>query len=89
MDRGAIARQLREIVAGNLETSVPEELREEDRLNEDLNLDSIMVLQLAVYVEETFEVSIPEEEVDPAVFRTVGALIDFINRLQSAEVGKP
>ncbi|MFC4304120.1 phosphopantetheine-binding protein [Cohnella boryungensis] len=85
MERQEMAERIRRIIADNLDVAVPDVLKEEDRLSEDLNLDSIMVLQLAVYLEESFGVSIPEEEVDPSVFSTVSSLIDFIGTLQ--EVG--
>jgi acyl carrier protein len=85
MERQEMAERIRRIIADNLDVAAPDVLKEEDRLSEDLNLDSIMVLQLAVYLEESFGVSIPEEEVDPSVFSTVGSLIDFIGTLQ--EVG--
>lgn len=88
MDTQAMEETLRRIISEDLDVAVPERLKPEDRLNEDLNLDSIMVLQLAVYIEEAFEVSIPEEEVDPAVFATVGSLTGFIVRLQGVGAGE-
>ncbi len=84
MERSEIAAQLREIIAENLEHDVAAHLNETDRLYEDLNIDSIMVLQLMVYVEEAFGVSIPEEDVDPAVFQTVESLVTFIRKLRSS-----
>ncbi len=88
MDRQAIAEGLRKIISEDLDVATPDRLEQEDRLNDDLNLDSIMVLQLAVYIEEVFEVSIPEEEVDPAVFDTVGSLTGFILHLQGVGAGE-
>lgn len=76
--------QLRTIMDQYLEVSMPEQLKETDRLFEDLNVDSIAVLQLIVYIEEEFGVSIPEEGVDPAVFGTIGALLDFVIDLKNA-----
>lgn len=78
-----ILGQLREVIVENLELQVAEHLNETDRLYEDLNIDSIMVLQLMVYIEEAFDVSIPEEDVDPAVFQTIGSLISFIQVLKN------
>ncbi|CAM4427904.1 acyl carrier protein [Paenibacillus endophyticus] len=78
MERNRIVEGLRKIIAEELDVAAPAELNESDRLNEDLNLDSIMILQLAVYIEEYFEVAFPEDDVDPGVFATVGSLTDFI-----------
>ncbi|MUG72710.1 petrobactin biosynthesis protein AsbD [Paenibacillus validus] len=59
-------------------------LEETHRLNEDLHVDSVMMLQLLVWIEEEFGLRIPEEEVDPRVFHTVGSLLDFMERLAPA-----
>lgn len=85
-NREAIIGQLRIIIVQNLELEVAEQLQESDRLYEDLNIDSLMILQLIVYVEEEFGVSVPEEDVDPAVFDTVETLVSFIQNLQSEAV---
>ncbi|ETT46375.1 acyl carrier protein [Paenibacillus sp. FSL R7-269] len=45
-----------------------------------------MVLQLVVYIEEVFNVTVPEEEMDPAVFQTVGSLVDFIHALKGEHI---
>lgn len=56
-------------------------LEEAHRLNEDLRIDSVMMMQLLVWIEMEFGLSIPEEEVDPRVFHTVGTLLDFMEQL--------
>ncbi|MNC41683.1 Acyl carrier protein [compost metagenome] len=86
MERSVILAQLKELISENLELEVPDQLEDGHRIYDDLNIDSIMVLQLVVYIEENFGVSIPEEGVDPSVYETVGALVDFIQQLQKAAV---
>lgn len=56
-------------------------LEEPHRLNEDLRIDSVMMIQLLVWIEVEFGLCIPEEEVDPRVFHTVGSLLDFMESL--------
>jgi acyl carrier protein len=77
---------LRNVIADQLRMEVPTKLNESDRIYEDLNIDSIVVLQLLVYIEEVFEVSIPEEDVDPKVFKTIGALGLFVQSLLRMKV---
>jgi len=84
--RQALIDELRTLLIENLELEVPNALQESDRLYEDLQIDSIMVLQLFVYIEEVFQVTIPENEVDPETFLTVGSLIDYIHSLQHSAV---
>lgn len=80
-----IMKELRTIMVQNLELEdVPEELKESDRLIEDLNFDSMLELQLVVYIEESFQVNVPEVGVEPEIFATVGSLVEFIIGLQKA-----
>ncbi|MNR10897.1 acyl carrier protein [compost metagenome] len=62
-------------------------LEESHRLNEDLRIDSVMMMQLLVWIEVEFGLCIPEEEVDPRVFQTVGSLLDFMESLSPVSVG--
>ncbi|WP_233566872.1 phosphopantetheine-binding protein [Cohnella endophytica] len=86
MNRVEIMDRVRSIIIENLEIQVIEPLDESQRLYDDLNIDSIMVLQLIVYIEEAFDVALPEEDMDPSVFSTVGALVSFIQQLQTMKV---
>jgi acyl carrier protein len=82
-----INKELRTIMVENLELEgVPEPLQESDRLYEDLHIDSMMVLQLMVYIEEVFHLIMPDLGVDPETFLTVGSLVEFIMALQQASV---
>lgn len=86
MNRSEILEKLKVVIRENLEHEIPQEVNESSQIYEDLNIDSIMVLQLIVYIEEMFEVSVPDENVDPASFETMGGLITFIQELQSSKV---
>lgn len=86
MDKEQTVSQLRQLMSEQLELSLPDVIKTEDRLYEDLNVDSIMVLQLVVCIEEAFHVTVPEEEMDPAVFQTVGSLVDFIHALMGEHI---
>ncbi|EEL82514.1 Acyl carrier protein [Bacillus cereus AH1271] len=57
-------------------------LEETMRLNQDLYIDSVMMLQLIVYIEMDVKLCVPEDEVDPKAFLTVGSLLDFMEELQ-------
>ncbi|MEK4006772.1 MULTISPECIES: phosphopantetheine-binding protein [unclassified Paenibacillus] len=88
MDKEQTIAQLRQVMSEQLELALPDVIKEEDRLYEDLNVDSIMVLQLVVYIEEVFNVTVPEEDLDPAVFQTVGSLVDFIHALKGEPIAQ-
>jgi len=85
MERKQIIAKLRTLLADRLELDVPSALQESDRLYEDLQVDSIMSLQLVVYLEETFGVEVPEDEMDQSLLRTVGSLADYIESLLRVE----
>ncbi|MDF2921691.1 MAG: hypothetical protein K0R57_605 [Paenibacillaceae bacterium] len=83
MKREEMISKLGDIMVNQLELVLAGPLSEADRLNEDLHIDSIMVLQLIVYMEEVFQVSVPEEEIDPSNLQTVGSLVRFVDNLQA------
>ncbi|MEW9700047.1 phosphopantetheine-binding protein [Paenibacillus sp. SI8] len=85
MEKNTILSTLDSIIREKLQMQLSHELRDTDRIYEDLHIDSIMVLQLLVYIEEAFEISIPEEDVDSALFKTVGSLIWFIKEIQNEQ----
>ncbi|MEF2966128.1 phosphopantetheine-binding protein [Paenibacillus sp. M1] len=82
--RSQIAEKLKGILAEDLELNVPDDLQESALLYEDLNVDSIVMLQLVVYLEEYFGIVVPEEEMGPDTFKTVGMVIDYVANLQGA-----
>lgn len=86
MTREQIMNSLCELMQQNLEVKLPENVTEASRVYQDLFIDSIMVLQLIVYVEEEFGISVPEEDVDPAVFQTLGSLVNFIEELRQHKI---
>jgi acyl carrier protein len=86
MTREQIMNSLCELMQQNLEVKLPENVTEASRVYQDLFIDSIMVLQLIVYVEEEFGISVPEEDVDPAVFQTLGSLVTFIEELRQDKI---
>jgi len=86
LQRQAILDELRVLLTENLELEAPDPLLESHRLYNDLQVDSIMSLQLLVYIEEAFGVSVPEDGLESDIFLTVGSLADFVEKLQKAEV---
>jgi aryl carrier protein AsbD len=52
------------------------------RLNEELRIDSVMIVQLIVYLEVELLLDVPDSMIDPRTFETVGSLLDFMQQLQ-------
>lgn len=89
MNREKLKEKLEHLLVYRLESERARALRplaESTRLNEDLYLDSVMVLQLIVYIEEDLKLLVPEDEVDRDVFGSVGSLLDFMMKLESLEL---
>ena len=55
----------------------------ETTLADDLGADSLDVVDLLMSIEDEFEVEIPDEEVEN--IKTVGALVDYIEKRRVAE----
>ncbi|KPB06420.1 petrobactin biosynthesis protein AsbD [Bacillus sp. CHD6a] len=57
--------------------------KESARLNEDLYMDSIMILQLILHVELDLGLSIPDDMLVPKDFHTVESLLNLLEKLSS------
>lgn len=78
MSRAEMLHQVGEIARRELRREDDGELREEQRLVEDLRLDSIELLTLATAVEDHFRVRLDED--DESSLETVGDLVSVIRR---------
>ncbi|MGD7044865.1 petrobactin biosynthesis protein AsbD [Jeotgalibacillus proteolyticus] len=83
MTRNELKEKLFHLLKNDLEAPGLHRFSEEARLNEDLCLDSVMLLQLIVQIELELGVEIPDELLIPKDFQTVGTLLDFIENLQA------
>lgn len=70
-----ILERLKEIVAEQLEIDA-ETITEQTRLNEDLNADSLDVVEMLMALEDEFGVDIPDEEIEK--MKTIGDVVAFI-----------
>ncbi len=61
-----------------LPASALEAFQEDARLNEDLYMDSIMILQMILHLEVDLGFEIPDEMLVSKDFHTVGSLADFL-----------
>jgi len=82
MRRETLKNEVLKIMKEKMELKNVTHLEETMRLNQDLYIDSVMMLQLIVYIEMDVKLSVPEDEVDPKAFLTVGSLLDFMEELQ-------
>ena len=81
MDRTALKQQLKKLLVEGLRLDEvgADDIRDSAPIfGEGLGLDSIDALELAVIVEEAFDVSIPDEEVGKVAFASIDALADFV-----------
>ncbi|CAM4482856.1 acyl carrier protein [Paenibacillus endophyticus] len=89
MLRTEVKQKLEQLLIYRLESETVRKLQpleESIRLNEDLYLDSVMILQMIVFIEEDMRLFVPEDEVDPSIFGTVGSLLDFIIKLEPLDL---
>ncbi|WP_026582576.1 petrobactin biosynthesis protein AsbD [Bacillus sp. J33] len=86
MTRQEILQIIYDILQHQLELPSMAAFHEDARLNEDLYMDSIMILQLILHLEVDLGFDIPDEMLVPKDFRTVGSLADFLERQQKPAV---
>lgn len=83
MDRVALRTQIKELIIRelNLEGKTPADLDDDAPLfGAGLGLDSLDALQLAMAIEERYQVTLPEgDEVRP-IFASISAIAEFVAR---------
>ncbi|MEK4706804.1 MULTISPECIES: petrobactin biosynthesis protein AsbD [unclassified Bacillus (in: firmicutes)] len=82
MSREMLKEAVLSIMREKMELKNVTHLEETMRLNQDLYIDSVMMLQLIVYIEMDLKLCVPEDEIDPKAFLTVGSLLEFMEELQ-------
>ena len=70
-----ILEKLKEIVSEQLEIDA-KTITADTRLNEDLNADSLDVVEILMALEDEFGVDIPDEEIEK--MKTIGDVVNFI-----------
>ena len=75
LSRADVLQKVREHLSAELEIPL-EQIREETRLREDLDADSLDLYELVMELEDTYGIGIPEEEA--ADVETVGQAVDFV-----------
>lgn len=74
--RDEVADTVREIFQATLKIE-PDKLKEETRLQDDLQLDSLDMVEVVYEMEDRFDVQIPEEKI--AEIRTFGQIVDGLH----------
>ena len=81
-DRASIFAMVRDHLTAELEVPA-DEIRDETRFREDLDADSLDLYELVMELEDTYRISVSEEEA--ARIETVGQAVDFVaGRLEAA-----
>ncbi|MCP4710834.1 MAG: acyl carrier protein [Planctomycetes bacterium] len=75
--KNEIESKLKKIIAEQFDVETSEISRDTSFVN-DLNADSLDVVEISMEFEDTFEISIPDEQVDK--IRTVGDAADYIEQ---------
>ena len=80
-----ILAQIRDYFAGRLPGGVNLDVSENTQLRNDLGLDSLRMVDVLVNVEELFNITFDESELDPGNLHQVGDLVALIERTISKE----
>jgi acyl carrier protein len=82
MSRTELYDAIYHILKEKLALSHVSAFHEHARLNEDLYMDSIMVLQLILHIEIDLGFNIPDDAIVPKDFHTVGSLLSFLEGME-------
>ena len=82
MDRAAALATIQDVAAEVLSVE-PGQVTEGARFKEDLDADSLDLVELVMGLEERFDISVPEEELEDVT--TVGQAVDLVMAKVAAE----
>lgn len=82
MNRSEIVEHIRLAIADVLEREIPE-LPQDARLFEDLAMNSTMVVELLMALEDTADLRIDPDQMQPEVLHSVASLADFLSVQQA------
>jgi len=91
MDKAALSNEIKDIIIRELklEGKTPAEIDETQPLfGEGLGLDSLDALQLAMAIEEQYQVKIPDGGEERRIFASVASIAEFIARSSEARGSK-
>lgn len=77
MDRSEVAKRLENVLVTELGLD-EDKIQDDAHFEEDLDVDSLGVVELLMALEDEFEVKIPDEEAESIV--TVGQAIDLVHK---------
>ncbi len=77
MDRSQVSDRLKEVLVSELGLD-GDKINDEAHFEEDLDVDSLGVVELLMALEDEFEVKIPDEEAESIV--TVGQAVDLVHQ---------
>lgn len=78
MTKPELIASIRHVLEHRMGVSPPGNFCEEVRLNEELRLDSVLLMQLLLHLELEMGLRIPEEALTRQDLATVGSLADFL-----------
>ena len=78
--------RVRSIVAVHLDVD-PKRLKPEARLGEDLCVDSLAAIELAMVLEDEFDIALPEEVL--GCVRTYGDMVNLVGEKVAGRAGSP
>ncbi|MGD7052240.1 MULTISPECIES: petrobactin biosynthesis protein AsbD [Bacillaceae] len=81
LNREELYQAVYDILKHKLKIPTWNSFEENARLNEDLYMDSIMILQLILHLELDLGLNIPDDMLVPKDFHTVETLLNFLEEL--------
>jgi acyl carrier protein len=77
-DRELVAKQITERLAAVIPEAEIADLTEEVVLSNFASFDSLGILETLVWLEEAFDVAIPDEELVAEKFDSIGKMVDYV-----------
>lgn len=85
MNRSEVIKELKEIIIKTMELNVePEDIKGEN-LIEEIGFNSVDALEILVWVENTFDMRFPDEDLSSELLSSLDNLADYVIRRKGQE----
>lgn len=78
MDKSIVIKELKEIIKKTMELEIPNDMIKGENLIEEFGINSVDALEILVWIENTFNIILPDEDLGSNLLESIDKLADYI-----------
>lgn len=78
MDKSIVIKELKEIIKKTMELEISNDMIKGENLIEEFGINSVDALEILVWIENTFNIILPDEDLGSNLLESIDKLADYI-----------